>query len=184
MLVVFLCIFVIEWDFILFCLLTAVRASSSISPRVGPKPLAHLLTRKQAQARYCWMPAQWPSHLHVFPDRGTLIVSDLQAKSPWSQGRCPHPLSLVVQTKHSKPVSLIILQVAMLPTLGQWDKGEVHQEVSGKILPLWSRIEVEREKASALHPLPALGSCQAIDLVATEYTTKLSLPTEGSSVHG
>ena len=42
MLVVFLCIFVIEWDFILFCLLTAVRASSSISQRVGPEPLAHL----------------------------------------------------------------------------------------------------------------------------------------------
>ena len=34
----------------------------------------------------------------------------------------------------------------------------------------------EREKVSALHPLPALGSGQAIDCVVPEYTTNCLYP--------
>ena len=41
------CIFVIKCGFILFCLLTAARACSSISLRVGPEQLTHLLLRKR-----------------------------------------------------------------------------------------------------------------------------------------
>lgn len=116
------------------------------------------------------------SPLHVILDRWMLIVLGFQAKSPWYQRRCPQLLSLLVQSKHGNPISLVTFTVVMWFSLGQWDKGEIHWSLLGKIFLSDQRKGIERESRFVL-----LASCfwkgsgNCVMLGAAEYTAEQEL---------